>query len=52
MSSLRVPYVELGVGIGNILQVANVFAVFRLTHNTPADNALPWWGIRVCFSFM
>ncbi|MBR1426595.1 MAG: carboxypeptidase-like regulatory domain-containing protein [Paludibacteraceae bacterium] len=42
--SLDIPYVEAGVGIGNILRIADLYAVFRLTdvHNPQ----VPWWGIR------
>lgn len=46
--SLSKPYIEAGVGIGNILRVADVYAVFRLTNNK--DNSIPWWGIRTRFS--
>ena len=42
------PYVEVGVGIGNILRVLNVESVWRLTNrqNTP----MPLWGIRFSLS--
>ncbi len=40
---LTVPYVELGAGIGNILRIGNLYAVFRLTHR---DDTAPWWAIR------
>ena len=48
MGAMRVPYVEAGIGIGNILRIADLYAVFRLTdvHNTTT----PWWGIRARFS--
>lgn len=38
------PYVELGVGIGNIFRIGELYGVFRLTdiHNPHT----PWWGIR------
>ncbi len=42
-ASLRVPYVELGAGIGNILRIGNIYAVFRLTHH---DDTAPWWAVR------
>ena len=42
---LQVPYVELGVGIGNILRVADLYAVFRVTRQKEESN--PWWGVRL-----
>jgi hypothetical protein len=47
LSAPTKPYVELGVGIGNILRVAEVYGVFRLTdiHNPHT----PWWGVRFRF---
>ena len=47
LSAPTKPYVELGVGIGNILRVAEVYGVFRLTdiHNPYT----PWWGVRFRF---
>ena len=42
---LNVPYVEAGIGIGNILRVGEVYAVWRLTHFRDLDT--PWWGIRM-----
>ena len=44
MTELNVPYVEAGVGIGNILRVGELYGVFRLTHLQ--DNTAPWWAIR------
>ncbi|MBR1785934.1 MAG: carboxypeptidase-like regulatory domain-containing protein [Paludibacteraceae bacterium] len=41
---LRVPHLEAGVGIGNILRIAELHAVFRLTHNK--NNPQRFWGIR------
>lgn len=42
--SLTVPYVEIGVGIGNILRICDIHSVWRLTHrNEPAS---PNWAIR------
>ena len=46
---LKIPYLEAGIGIGNILRVADIYAVFRLTNNT--SNDISWWGIRARFSF-
>lgn len=38
------PYIELGVGIGNILRIGEVYGIFRLTdiHNPYC----PWWAVR------
>ncbi len=44
LNPLTVPYVEMGVGIGNILRVGEVYGVFRLT-NIHSPYA-PWWAIR------
>lgn len=41
---LRVPYVEVGCGIGNILRVAELHSVWRLTHRS--DLSTPLWAIR------
>ena len=38
------PYVELGVGIGNILRIGEVYGVFRLTNIH--DPYCPWWAVR------
>lgn len=38
------PYVEVGVGIGNILRIGEVYGVFRLTQLQEASA--PWWAIR------
>ena len=38
------PYVEVGVGIGNILRIGEVYGVFRLTQLQDASS--PWWAIR------
>ena len=44
----NVPYTEIGVGIGNILRVCNIYSLWRLTHrNEPAS---PNWAIRFQFS--
>ena len=47
MQPLRVPYVELGVGIGNILRVGNVYSIWRLTDRQNPYSAR--WGVRFCF---
>ena len=39
-----IPYVEVGVGIGNILRIGEVYGVFRLTQLQ--DTSTPWWAIR------
>ena len=39
-----IPYIEAGIGIGNILRIGEVYAVFRLTNFS--DTTTPWWGIR------
>lgn len=44
ITNLNIPYVELGVGIGNILRVGELYGVFRLTDLQ--DNTAPWWAIR------
>lgn len=38
------PYVEVGVGIGNILRIGEVYGIFRLTQLQ--DASAPWWAIR------
>jgi hypothetical protein len=43
LSSLNVPYVEVGAGIGNILRIGEVYGVFRVTH---LNDPTPWWAIR------
>ena len=44
MQPLTIPYVEAGVGIGNILRLIDVYAIWRLTHRD--DPTTPLWGIR------
>ena len=44
LNNLTIPYVEMGVGIGNILRVGEIYGVFRLTHLQ--DPSAPWWAIR------
>ena len=43
-NSMRTPYVEVGVGIGNILRVADIYSVWRLTNRN--DSSTPVWAIR------
>ncbi len=47
--NLHIPYIEAGVGIGNILRVGELYAVFRLTHNK--NNDISFWGIRFRLNF-
>jgi len=42
--SLQIPYVEIGVGIGNILRVCDLYSIWRLTHHNDMDT--PVWAIR------
>lgn len=42
--TLTIPYVEVGVGIGNILRIADVMSVWRLTN--VGDGVTPRWAIR------
>ena len=49
MTAPRVPYVEVGVGIGNILRVLNVESVWRLTNRT--NIPMPLWGVRFSLAF-
>ena len=44
---IRSPYTEVGVGIGNIFRVGEVYAVWRLTNRQ--DLTTPTWGIRFRF---
>ena len=41
------PYTEVGVGIGNIFRVGEVYAIWRLTNRQ--DLTTPTWGIRFRF---
>ena len=43
-STLNVPYVEIGVGIGNILRIGDVYSIWRLT--SVGDGITPRWAIR------
>lgn len=44
LQSLHVPYTEVGVGIGNILRIGDVWSVWRLTHRD--DPSAARWAIR------
>ena len=44
LSAPTTPYVELGVGIGNILRIGEVYGVFRLTNIH--DPHTPWGAVR------
>ena len=44
LQALTVPYVEVGVGIGNILRIGELYGVFRLTQLQ--NRTTPWWAIR------
>lgn len=44
MQALTIPYVEMGVGIGNILRVGEIYGIFRLTNLQ--DPTTPWWAVR------
>lgn len=47
-ASLSMPYIEMSVGIANILRVASVESVWRVTHRSNPNAAL--WGMRVRFN--
>lgn len=44
LQDLHVPYVEVGVGLGNILRVLDLYSVWRVTHRD--DPTAPRWAIR------
>lgn len=44
LNSLRIPYVELGIGVGNIFRIGELYSVWRLTHLS--DPAAPYWALR------
>lgn len=44
LRSMSVPYVEFGIGIGNILRVADLYSVWRLTNRQ--DPTTPLWSLR------
>ena len=46
---LTIPYVEAGVGIGNILRIAELWSVWKLTHHS--DPTTPWWALRFRLNF-
>lgn len=53
MSTLTIPYLEAGVGIGNILRVGEVYSVWRITPASTATDhyaSLPRWAIRFRFN--
>lgn len=41
---LFTPYVETGIGIGNILRIMDIHSVWKLTHRN--DTSTPRWGMR------
>lgn len=48
MQSLHIPYIEAGIGIGNILRVLDIYSVWRLTRFD--DPTTPIWGVRFRFN--
>ncbi len=42
--SMKIPYLEAGVGIGNLFRIGDLYAVWRLTHRNDPNALL--WGIR------
>ena len=44
LTGTTVPYVEMGVGIGNILRVGDLYSVWRLTNRH--DLTTPRWALR------
>lgn len=44
-----IPYVEMGIGIGNILRIGEIYGIFRLTQLY--DSTTPWWAIRFRLHF-
>lgn len=52
MKDLRTPYVEMGVGITNILKIMRVDCFWRLTHRTRDDGTKPTnFTVNVGFDF-
>lgn len=47
LQSLSVPYVEIGCGLGNILRIADLMSVWRLTHRD--EPGAPTWSLRFRF---
>lgn len=48
LQDLNTPYVEMGVGIGNILRIMDIHSIWKLTHRN--DIASPNWAIRFRFN--
>ena len=46
LQPLTIPYVEVGVGIGNIFRLIDVYSIWRVTNRK--DTTTPLWGIRGC----
>lgn len=44
LKPLSIPYVEVGVGLGNILRLIDIYSVWRITNRN--DLSTPLWGIR------
>lgn len=44
LSAPKIPYIEAGIGIGNILRIGEIYSIWRLTHLK--DPASPFWSIR------
>lgn len=45
----NVPYVEVGVGLGNILRLIDIYSIWRVTHmHQPIHE--PKWSVRFCFN--
>lgn len=44
LGALTIPYVEIGVGIGNILRIGELYSVWRLTNRD--DPVAPLWAVR------
>ena len=52
MSSLKTPFVEVGLGVTNILKILRVDCFWRLTHRTRADGSKPTnFTVNVGFDF-
>lgn len=49
LSDLHIPYVELGIGIGNILRIGEVYSIWRVTHIN--DPVAPYWTLRFRLKF-
>ena len=44
LTGTPVPYIEMGVGIGNILRIGDLYSVWRLTNRQ--DPTMPLWALR------